>query len=1342
MGEVHEAYDERLDRRVALKLIRPDRVESAAARERLRREARASARLNHPNIVQIYDILQTEEADCIVMELVQGETLAQRLRRGPLDMGTALPVAREIAAALEEAHAAGIVHRDLKTENVILTPAGRAKVLDFGIAKHLASGGETSLTVAGVIIGTCRAMSPEQAQGHEIDARSDLFSFGTLLYEIVTGKSPFLASPETATLLRICHFRQRPAREENPEVPEALSVLIDRLLAKNPQDRPPSASAVVQELARVYTQQAGRSAPEGVTNPGTPSSLELTLATDVIIRFQPSATGPHEAGGERRQVTVVDCGLVRVGGGMPDLEDLLAGMSWIEPAADEVARRYEGSPGPAAGDGAQILFGYPQSHEDNARRAVLAALELAAVAARDDGLAGSGLALQIGIHTGPLVAARKEGSDRVDLALGETAHVAAVLRRGAGAGAVLMSEATHRLVEASFDCEPLPVPLQAGPGRPVAAYRTLADRGVGSRVESGEIAALTPMVARGRELELLLDRWALVEEGRGQVVLLAGDAGIGKSRLLRELRQRLAPGAPVWLDVRCSPFHRNSAFHPFLEVVRRRLGEEAAPADQLSALEALLEEHGFSLAETVPMFAALLSLPLGERYAPPSLPIEGQRAKTLEALAGFLLAEAERRPALLTVEDLHWSDPSSRELLGVLIEQVAACRMLVMITFRPELQPSWGHRSYLTQWTLGPLTCRQSEEMVGHMTGGRRLPAGIGEQLIAKADGVPLILEELLKAVLESDLLREGEHGYEMAGALHAFEIPATLRDSLTARLDRLGPGKEVAQLASVLGRELSTSCSPRSRPGMRPSCGPSLDRLVDAELLYRRGLPPKVRYLFKHALIQDAAYASLLRGKRQQWHRRIAEVLERHFPERAEAQPELMAHHYTEAGLQERAIELWTKAGELANRRCANLEATGHLGKGLELLAGLPPSRARDRRELALQLTLGAALIAACGYTDLSVERAYLRAQELAEKVGDAPEHVWVLLGLYVNHLVGGDVPGALHLAELLVRLGESGQDPLLRAASFVCRGPARFYLGELAEALADLERAGELAPADASAFLLNTGTDLRMLALVFGALVLWFLGYPERALQRSREALERAKEIAHPHSLAFAQITAAVISQYRRDAGNVRRLAREGIEICERQGFPHWLPEAVTLAAWGAAQAGEPGEADAVALRRTIDEAGGVAHAYHLSLLAEILLAQGQREEAAATLDEALARVAPRGRWYWEPEILRLCGESSLGRDGDEAEAERAFAKALDLARQQGARALEAPHRPEPRTALAASGQEGGRARPRRTGPRRFHRGARYLGPTGRPRLSRRLHCARPRDAGGGLNRISRHR
>ena len=625
--------------------------------------------------------------------------------------------------------------------------------------------------------------------------------------------------------------------------------------------------------------------------------------------------------GERRQLTVMFCDVV----GSTALSERLDPEEWraivrnYQAACAAVIRRFEGHVAQYLGDGLLVYFGYPQAHEDDAQRAVRAGLEIirvlqssSASPALAAGRSGRGperalegrapeIQVRIGIHTGLVVVGEiGDGGKRELLALGETPNLAARLQALAEPNTVVISAATHRLITGLFDYRDLGLHSLKGLSAPVQVYQVGGESGVRSRLEAGSAVGLTPLVGREEEVAFLRRRWEQVTAGQGQVVLLGGEPGIGKSRLVRVLTEHLAGEAYVRIEWRCSPYHQNSAFYPVIEQLWRLLHVERAdaPEDRLGKLEGMLAQHGFALPETVPLMAALLSLPLPERYPP--LTHEPQRLKqrTLETLVTWLGKEARRQPVLLIVEDLHWVDPSTLELLGLLVEQLPEERLFRLLTFRPDFHPPWPMLSHLTQLTLSRLARRQVEEMVESIAGGKGLLAEVVQQVVVKTDGVPLFVEELTKAVLESGV----QGGAQAASASRSpdvapapsLAIPTTLHDSLMARLDRLATAKEVAQLGATLGREFGYELIEAVSPVDAASLQQALAKLVDAELLYQRGQPPQARYVFKHALIQDAAYQSLLRSTRQRYHQQIARAMEERLPETIETQPELLAHHYT----------------------------------------------------------------------------------------------------------------------------------------------------------------------------------------------------------------------------------------------------------------------------------------------------------------------------------------------------------------------------------------------------------------------------------------------------------------
>jgi class 3 adenylate cyclase/tetratricopeptide (TPR) repeat protein len=1009
---------------------------------------------------------------------------------------------------------------------------------------------------------------------------------------------------------------------------------------------------------------------------------------------------PRLSAGERRQLTVMFCDVVgsTALSTQLDPEELRAVIQAYREICATVIRRFEGHLAKYIGDGLLVYFGYPLAHEDDAQRAVRAGLsilaELPRLNARLQSTVGAHsrapLQIRIGIHTGLVVAGEMGVGDQPEpLAIvGETPNLAARLQQEAQPNTVVISAATYHLIQGYFECADLGLREVKGASAPLQVYHVLDESGIQGRLEVAARRGLTPLVGLEPEVRLLLECWEQVKEGQGQVVLLSGEAGIGKSRLVRVLRERIAGEAPVWLECRCSPYHQNSALYPIIDLVQRVLGftRDDSPEEKLRKLEVGAVREPPLQPEAIPLFASLLSLPLPERYPPLNLTPQRQKQKTLEAMLTWLLAEAEWQPVAFIVEDLHWADPSTLEFLGLLIDQVPTARLLTILAFRPEFTPPWTLHSHFIHLTLQRLPRKQVEEIVEKIRGDKVLPAEVVQQIVAKTDGVPLFVEELTKMVVESGL---------SVGATHAspipLGIPATLHDALMARLDRLRGAKEIAQLGATLGREFSYEMLHTVSPLDGAALQQGLRQLVEAELLYQRGLPPQATYLFKHALIQDAAYQSLLKSTRQQYHRQIARVLEGRFPETKETQPELLARHYTEAGLIAQAIPYWQKAGQRAVQRSVNVEAIAHLTKGMELLSTLPDTPERAQQELTLQITLGAPLIATKGYSAPEVGKVYTRARELCRQVGETPQLVPVLDGLRVFYITQGEFQTARELAEQIMRLAQSVQDPALLQRGHVVLGEVLYWLGGLAPARGHFERAIALydprQPRSPWEWL-----DAKVPPLSYAALALWMLGYPDQALKRSQEALTLAQELSHPFSLAWALHCAAWLHQCRREVQATQEQAEALIALCTEQGFPFWLAPGIRFRSWALAEQGQGEEGIAQVRLRQGRTAGrftraSVGRSHSLALLAEVCGQVEQAEEGLVLLADALAV----GERYYEAELYRLKGqltlqkfqvsgskfqvEDSLGSSVQrlESEAEECFLKAIEVARHQQAKSLE---------------------------------------------------------------------
>jgi predicted ATPase len=803
-----------------------------------------------------------------------------------------------------------------------------------------------------------------------------------------------------------------------------------------------------------------------------------------------------------------------------------------------------------------------------------------------------------------------------------------------------------------------------------------------SRLEAVGSAGLTPLVGREQEVGLLLARWAQVKDGVGQVVLLSGEAGIGKSRLVQVLKEHVAAEPQAWLTpCQCSPYYQNTALYPIidlLEQVALRFEREEPPPQKLRKLEGFLVQYGLPLAEVVPLFAALLSLPLGTEYAPLTVSPEQQKQKTLHALLTILVRIAAQQPVLFVMEDLHWVDPTTLELLSLLVDQGPTARILALCTFRPDFPIPWTGRSHLTQVTLPRLPRRQAAEMTGRVAHGKVLPPEVVEQVVAKTDGVPLFVEELTKMVLESGLLQERAERYELTAPLPPLAIPATLHDSLMARLDRLAAVKSLAQLGATLGREFSYELLQAVSPWDEGTLQQGLHQLVEAEFLYQQGLPPQATYRFKHALIQEAAYQSLLRSTRQQYHQRIAQMLEVRFPERCETQPELLAHHFTEAGLAEQAVRYWQRAGQLASDRSANLEAINHCTTGIELLRTLPETPEHTQQALTLYIALGAALGMAKGLAAPEVEHAYTQARTLCQQVGETPELVPVLLGLWRFYNLRTQLHTARELGETLLRLAQHADDPALAVVAHYTLGVTWFNLGALPAARQHLEAGiARYTPNQRRDPAFRMGQDPGVSCRVHAARTLWLLGYPEQALARLHEALALAHELAHPYSLAWTRCWAAFVAQFRRDVPAVYEHAEAAVALATEQDFPQWAAYGMSVRGWALAMQGQGEEGLAQVHRGIVAyRATGAALLvpYFCTILAEVSDHLGHPEDGLQALAEAHTLIEQQEERWWEAEVCRLRGVLLLRQPGTpQAEAETWLQRALDVARRQEAKALE---------------------------------------------------------------------
>jgi predicted ATPase/class 3 adenylate cyclase len=993
---------------------------------------------------------------------------------------------------------------------------------------------------------------------------------------------------------------------------------------------------------------------------------------------------PVPAKAERRQLTVMFCDLVgstALSTGM-DPEDLRDVIASFQNRCSAAIRHYDGFVAKYMGDGILVYFGYPRAHEDEAERSVRAGLdivdtmaELNAAIPRPPGVE---LAVRIGIATGAVIVGDQvgEGTASETAVVGETPNLAARLQALAQPNQIVVSAATRAMLGDHFDLEDLGGYELKGFAEPVPACRVLSARDVESRFAATRTGSSAPLVGRQEEMGLLLRAWEGSRQGRGQVVLIQGDAGVGKSRLLEGLREATGTDR-IWVAIRCSPFHTASAFHPIIEHLKRVFGwqPEDTAHEHLAKLEAGLA--GFKTlprSESVRLFADLMAVPVPEdRYPRLAMTAQQQRDATLDAIVAWLIETAERAPALMAWEDLHWADPTTLETLGMLIEQAPTAAMLVVATYRPELTPPWPQRSHMTPITLNRLERPEVEMMVGHLTGGRSLPGEVVDHIVAKSDGVPLYVEELTKAILGSGVIEARADIYVLTGALAQLHIPETLQDSLMARLDRAPRLREVAQLGSVLGREFAYDMI-NALAGLEEELLQSgLGQLVAAELLYQRGRPPRSRYLFKHALIQDAAYQSLLKRTRQQYHERAAKLLEDRFPDLAGAQPELVAHHYTEADCPAQAIAYWLRAGAAAASKSANLEAIDQFRRGLALVEALSDMRERGERELDLQLALGPALSATKVFSHPDIGQAYARAWELCRQLDDHSREFAALRGLQLYHANLLELEKALHFAEEALRVAERLGDAARLVGAHAALGLTLYWQGKLEPAHAQLRRSFELLDPNMQ-FRDWPGPHPGVTCQSFPALISWMLGYPDRSLDELRAAVRSAETLGHALTLAQTLCLAALVHIFRHEPPAAAHYAGRALRIFEEHRIAQNHALALCENGWALAVSGESEKGLAQIAQGVEGYASGLFQHLLLALQADAQLASGKPEAALASVAAGLKMVKKiGGAPPFEAEFHRLKGEALLAGAGTVSEAEAATEKGIDVARRQNAKSWE---------------------------------------------------------------------
>jgi class 3 adenylate cyclase/tetratricopeptide (TPR) repeat protein len=986
------------------------------------------------------------------------------------------------------------------------------------------------------------------------------------------------------------------------------------------------------------------------------------------------------AAGERRHLTVMICDLVgsTALSARLDPEDMGAVIDAFQAACARITLAFDGFLADFRGDGILAYFGYPRAHEDDAERTVHAALDIAAAVARLKTPAEDPLSVRIGIATGlVVVGGLGEGALREHAVIGDTPSLAARLQALAEPGTVVVASSTRRLLGDLFRLRELGLHRVKGIAEPIAAWAVDGVSASRSRFQAVHATGLTDLIGREDELNFLLERQRLAWKGAGQIVLISGEPGIGKSRLVTALEMNIADAPHTLLHYQCSPYHINSALYPFIAQLERAVGFKADDSSEkrLDKLEALLGSAAPRLQDTAPLFAALLSIPFGERYPRLTPNPAKQRRRTFAALLDHFESLARQKPMLLLFEDAQWADATSLELLDLTVERVRQLPVLALFTVRPEFEPPWVDLPNVSTLTLGRLDSKNVESIVTQVTGGHTLPAEVMNQIVAKTDGNPLFVEELTKAVLEGGILVKDAEGYRLDGPLPPLAIPTTLQDSLMARLDRLAPVKEIGQVGAAIGREFSYFLMREVAGRDEPSLKDALAKLERAELVFRRGEPPEAIYSFKHALVRDAAYESLLKSRRQQLHGQIARKIEEKFPDIVLSQPEIVAHHFAEAGLAEPAVAYWLKAGNLALSRSANA-AVSHLEQGLKLTPRIDNPMLRNKFELLLQTSLGNSLRAIKGWSSDSVKNAYTRALQLCRESG-LDEHTFpAVFGLWTWNFLRAALREAQALAEHLLDIAKNVDDSVYKVLAHEALGFTLFAQGKFAAAHTELERSINLCEDNKTgAYLDLSAQDPRVHVRLYDGLTLCLLGFPDQALRLCADARRYADASGHPFSEAMAQTISLRVHQLRGEAAVVASQAIAAIALGEEHEFVHYVAMGRILRGWARAQLGEFEEGIAE-IQEGLEKERAIGallfESYSLGLLADACIKNKRYGQALEFLRQVRLNEEDNERFY-AAEIYRLLGETHFRSNQDLDQAEDYFAKGLKVAREQKTKFFE---------------------------------------------------------------------
>ena len=1257
-GRVFKARQLSTGQLVAVKVLRTPRTsagsDDANRVSRFRRETRLCAELSHPNIVRLIDSGETSDGGLYAaFEFVPGITLKDLLAaEGKLSVAEAVHLLAQVLDALSCAHARGVVHRDLKPENIMVTKTGarrNALVLDFGLGGFTRDAEAWTLpriTATQELLGTPCYAAPEQLRGEPPTTRSDLYSWGLIFVECLTGELPVRGASAQEVI----------AKQLGPE-----PVAIPQWLRNHPLGR-------VLEL--VTNKQADkRDLP-------TERLLHLLTTSGIGDIPEPGESRPDETAPERerRQLTIVCCRVTISAdeGRQPDIEELDHLLQTHRAAlADRVARA-GGTVATILADRVFLVFGYPQAREDDVRRAARLAVEIA----RETALAPTGgdwrADVRVGVHTGLVIVRdlRRAATPRLRELTGLTPQIASQLVEHAGPGEVLVSLDTHRLLRQEFESEPAGDCAMRELSRALPVFRLTGERRSAAATESGLWASETPLIGRASQLQQLLGGWDKARTGSGGAVIVTGEAGIGKSRLLQELRRRV--GGDAWIECGCAPENQTTPLRPVIDAL--------LAMDR--SVEGLLTRYGIDLAENMPLFAALLSMPLDARYAPLHLSAERQKELTLHALVNLVFKIAEERPIVLALENAHWADPTTLELLTQLIQDQRAAgyvtsepgpRLYVVFTARPEFVPPWSGEDVAVM-PLPRLMRDEVEQMMrAGLASGREVPVTLVEQVARRAEGVPLFVEEITRLVLESTRAgTEPNISFPPSGV----EIPTSLRDLLTARLDGVSAGaRDTAQLAATLGREfryeMLQAVSPKDSAFLRED----IAELGRAGLLFHRRSGQADNYLFRHALLRDAAYEAMTRPTRQSLHRRVARVLRQQFPDVEQHRPEILALHYEQGCENLPAAQYWQRAGDQALKHAAYEAAIQQLERGLELLHAVETSAERTRLEIDLLTTLGTALFLSKGFAATEVERTFALAWDLCEQLGeDIP--AMILYGIWSVHLTRGTREATAKLIPRVRRLATRRDDPTASLSGLAMLGAYSFDRGDFLEAREHLASARRFYGTEAfHRFAQQQQFDGGLYCYAYEMSTMWTLGYADTAEEIRKELQDIAERSRNPYFMSIALAYGETLARCRGETHAALERSDRLIALATEQRLYLWVAAASCGRGGALQQQGALDEA-ITTLQQGLTLYRGIgvmsAYSYYLTYLAAAYRDARQVDEGLAIVDEGLSLCDSLVQRFHEAELVRLKGELLQLRP-DERGAEAHFRRSRDIARRQQARAYE---------------------------------------------------------------------